>query len=365
MAMTGNLQSRIAPFNAPNTKDFNQLKVAAKDKAIDANAEPEADFRTLLQNSNSDTSRERDAKKSGDLSGAKTDEDFYRMLNERNNPTRIPKNQLGKDDFMKLFVAQMQHQDPLNPSDSTQMAAQMAQFNGLEQMMNVNNTLTTMLKSQTQDRTVGMINYVGKEVDIGNGMLKFDHGKLTKSTFETTQPLANAFVEVRDSAGQVISQSELGNLMPGEHNLKWDGKLKSGQDASSGLYHFSVVAKTLEGQEVPVPIKSKVKVTGIDLKDEGGSFFTELGKIQLKDITSVGIQGFEDNKAKPVLEAVPTAASMPQQVSPILNPTNALNDATQGDVEAAIIPETPQLDVPVGAPEVNFQDIKVEVATPG
>ena len=356
MAMTGNIQTKIAPFSAPNTKEFNQLKVNGPEKAIDANADPEPDFRTILQNSNSDTSRERDAKKTGDLSGAKTDDDFYRMLNERSNPTRAPKNQLGKDDFMKLFVAQMQNQDPMNPSDSSQMAAQMAQFNGLEQMMNVNKTLETMLKSQTQDRAVSMINYVGKEVDVGTGMLKFDRGKVTKSTFETSQPLANAFVEVRDGSGQVIAQQDLGNLMPGEHNLKWDGKLKSGQDASTGLYHFSIVGKTVEGQEVPVAIKSKVKVNGIDLKEEGGAFFTELGKIQLKDITSVGQQGFDENKAKMTIEAAgaPTATIMPNQELPAIDPAQALksglNEGRNGDAPLPI-PEMNGMTRPEGALE--------------
>jgi hypothetical protein len=142
-----------------------------------------------------------------------------------------------------------------------------------------------------------MVNYVGKEVDIGTGLLKWEKNKLTKSTFEIDQPLANAFVEVRDSAGQVISQQELGNLMPGEHNLKWDGKLKDGRPANPGVYHFSLLGKSVEGQDVPIPIKSKVKVTGIDLKTDGGAFFTELGKIAIKDVASVGLQGFEDAKA--------------------------------------------------------------------
>jgi flagellar basal-body rod modification protein FlgD len=297
MSMSGKLQSQLAPVTPPNSFEFNKLEVADKGKVRDAGAEPQVEFRTLLQNSNSEVSRERSAKKSGDLSAAKTDEEFRAMLAEKANPKRAPKNTLGKDDFMKLFIAQMQTQDPLNPQDSTQMAAQMAQFNGLEQMMNVNKTLETMLQSQSTDRAISMVNYVGKEVDIGTGLLKWEKNKLTKSTFEIDQPLANAFIEVRDAAGQVISQQDLGNLMPGEHNLKWDGKLKDGRPVNPGVYHFSLLGKTIEGQDVPIPIKSRVKVTGIDLKTDGGAFFTELGKIAIKDVASVGLQGFEDAKA--------------------------------------------------------------------
>lgn len=302
MGMSGKLQESLAPVTPPNSMEFNQLKVAKKDKAQDmGEAPPELDFRTMLQNSNAETTRERSAKKAGDLSGAKTDEDFYRMLNERNNPSRVPKNTLGKDDFLKLFIAQMQNQDPLNPSDSTQMASQMAQFNSLEQMMNVNTTLDQLVKSQDMGRTVQMINYVGKDVDVSTGILKFDKNKLTKATFEIDQPLPGAMLEVRDGSGQVIANQDLGSLMPGEHNVKWDGKLKDGHSALPGVYNFQVVGKTVDGQDANIPIKSKVKVTGIDLKDEG-AFFTEIGKIQLKDVASVGLQGFDEAKVPVVNE---------------------------------------------------------------
>ncbi|MCX6119863.1 MAG: flagellar hook assembly protein FlgD [Proteobacteria bacterium] len=295
MAMSGAMQAALAPVTPPNSMEFNQLEIAKKNKAEDmGEAPPELDFRTMIQNSNADVNRERSAKKTGDLSGAKTDEDFYRMLNERNNPKRTPKNQLGKDDFLKLFIAQMQNQDPLNPSDASQMAAQMAQFNSLEQMMNVNNTLTQLVKSQDQGQTVQMINYVGKEVDVGTGMLKFDKGKLTKGEFKIEQAIPGAVLEVRDGSGQVISQQEMGSLMPGEHKVKWNGKLKDGSDALPGFYNFQLVGKSTEGQDIAIPIKSKVKVTGLDLKDEGGSFYTELGKVQIKDVASVGLEGFAD-----------------------------------------------------------------------
>jgi flagellar basal-body rod modification protein FlgD len=319
MAMSGKLQSQLAPVTPPNSFEFNKLEVSDKSKVQDKDAEPQVEFRSLLQNSNADTARERLAKKSGDLSAAKTDEEFRSMLAEKANPKRAPKNTLGKDDFMKLFIAQMQSQDPLNPQDSSQMAAQMAQFNGLEQMMNVNKTLETMLQSQTTDRAVGMVDYIGKEVDIGSGMLKWNKNKLTKSTFEVEQPLANAFIEVRDSSGQVISQQDLGNLMPGEHNVKWDGKLKDGSPANAGIYHFSLIGKTVDGQETPIPIKGKVKVTGVDLKTDGGAFFTELGKIGIKDVASVGLQGFEEARAS-------TAPAVEQLARPQGNPLDQGSD---------------------------------------
>lgn len=354
MSMSGKLQSRIAPVMTNGTRTYNPEETAApKDKAAD-----QVEFHKLLQNSNSDVTRERMAKKSGDLSSAKTDEEFRKMLSDKSNPQRTPKNTLGKDDFMKLFIAQMQAQDPLNPQDATQMSAQMAQFNSLEQMMNLNKSLDTMIKGQSTDRAVSMVNYVGKEVDIGNGLLKWDKNKLTKSTFEIDQPLANATVEVRDGSGQIVSQEDLGNLMPGEHNVKWTGKMKDGNTANSGIYNFAIIAKTTDGQEVAVPIKTKVKVTGIDMQAEGGAFFTEVGKIDIKDIASVGLQGFDEAKtALNTLEKTPIKEAGNEI-------TEAKNEDTEGDPkgENQALSTNPELSAkpasegPIETPEGNSQE---------
>lgn len=358
MSMSGKLQSRIAPVMTNGTRTYNPEETAApKDKAAD-----QVEFHKLLQNSNSDVARERMAKKSGDLSSAKTDEEFRKMLSDKSNPQRTPKNTLGKDDFMKLFIAQMQAQDPLNPQDATQMSAQMAQFNSLEQMMNLNKSLDTMIKGQSTDRAVSMVNYVGKEVDIGNGLLKWDKNKLTKSTFEIDQPLANATVEVRDGSGQIVSQEDLGNLMPGEHNVKWTGRMKDGNTANSGIYNFAIIAKTTDGQEVTVPIKTKVKVTGIDMQAEGGAFFTEVGKIDIKDIASVGLQGFDEAKT-----ALNTLEKAPIKVGN--ETTEAKNEDTEGDPKGenpslSSNPEVsakPASEGPLETAEENSQ----EAATPG
>lgn len=56
---------------------------------------------------------------------------------------------LGKDDFLKILVAQMQNQDPMNPTDSTQSIAQLAQFSSLEQMTNIATAMNTLSESMT------------------------------------------------------------------------------------------------------------------------------------------------------------------------------------------------------------------------
>jgi len=68
--------------------------------------------------------------------------------------TPTKSNELGKDDFLKLLVTQMQSQDPMNPMDNSEFIAQMAQFTSLEQMKNMN---TSMQIAQAAS-------YIGKQV---------------------------------------------------------------------------------------------------------------------------------------------------------------------------------------------------------
>jgi flagellar basal-body rod modification protein FlgD len=64
---------------------------------------------------------------------------------------------LGKDDFLKLFVAQLQHQDPMNPMQDADMMGQMAQFSTLEQITNVGQATSEMATSISMGQSLGLI----------------------------------------------------------------------------------------------------------------------------------------------------------------------------------------------------------------
>lgn len=72
--------------------------------------------------------------------------------------------QLGKDDFLKLLIAQLQNQDPSNPMEDREFIAQMAQFSTLEQMMNMNKTIQGFIDVERQNTMIGFNQFIGKEV---------------------------------------------------------------------------------------------------------------------------------------------------------------------------------------------------------
>lgn len=305
--MRATLQERINPYQGKGGAGPASTPDAAADRKV-FSGEGDATFKNLLMESNSDVSRERAASKKGDLSEAKTDDDFFRMMNEKANPQRGPKTQLDKDDFLKLFIAQLQNQDPLKPDDSAQMAAQLAQFNGLEQMLNVNKTLTEMLKGQNNGRNFGMLDYVGREVTVEGGRAVVTGGNPGKVSFNVDRPVSGATVEVRDDNGAVVATENLGELRPGEQDLRWSGNGVDGKPLKDGSYTFAITATSDEGQSVPIPVQTRIKVLGVDLKDPSGAFMTEAGKVPASDVVAVRMMEEKDKPAtKPVVNENPAA----------------------------------------------------------
>ena len=88
-------------------------------------------------------------------------------INKQNFPEgRKPKQELGKDDFLQLLIAQLTHQDPTSPMEDTQFIGQMAQFSSLEQMTNMNKNFAALNELMTGSSAV---NAVGKKVDLDLG----------------------------------------------------------------------------------------------------------------------------------------------------------------------------------------------------
>ena len=77
--------------------------------------------------------------------------------------TKSSTSSLGKDDFLKILVAQLQNQDPLNPMDNTQFISQMAQFSSLEQMQSLNQTLTLSQAYNMVGKTISVTGNVAND----------------------------------------------------------------------------------------------------------------------------------------------------------------------------------------------------------
>ncbi|MEZ4743601.1 MAG: flagellar hook assembly protein FlgD [Bdellovibrionota bacterium] len=293
--MNSTLQNRIAPPQIQSPHKVSDAKINSDPDASDSNGgRDKVDFKSLLLNSNQEVIEKRNAKNNGDLSKAGSYQEFLQNLDETATKQRTPKNELDKDDFLKLFITQLQNQDPLKPKDGAEMASQLAQFNSVEQMVNFNKGLERLEKAQTAGQSMNYINYIGKEISVNNGRVRLSDSGIGNVSFKAPTNLSNVRLDVRDTSGALVATKDLGSLMSGSHKLSWDGTGKDGEKLANANYTVSVSAKDTSGIDVPIEITNKVKITGIDLSDGNSQFYTNLGRLKVNEIASIGDQGFAD-----------------------------------------------------------------------
>src|SRR5690625_4527155 len=95
----------------------------------------------------------------------KIDPSYY-LSNQ--SQSRAPSPDLGKDEFIKILMTQLQNQDPLNPMEDKDFIAQMATFSQLEQMMNMASSIDTLVHNQLVSPVIQYSHMIGKEVAYEN-----------------------------------------------------------------------------------------------------------------------------------------------------------------------------------------------------
>jgi len=86
------------------------------------------------------------------------------LLSSVKSQQKQPSSSLGKDDFLKILITQLQNQDPLNPMEDREFISQMANFSSLEQMTNLNSTMSNFVQQQKQQSMFQYSEMIGKEV---------------------------------------------------------------------------------------------------------------------------------------------------------------------------------------------------------
>lgn len=163
---------------------------------------------------------------------------------------------MGRDDFLLLLVTQLSNQDPLNPMDGQEFAAQLAQFSSLEQLINLNDGMTQsaqlnglLAQSINSGVAAGLI---GREVEAVGDSFRFDGEQGKTLHYELEHAAAGATVDIFDEAGRKVRTMELGAQGKGERSFNWDGTSDDGTTVPAGTYTFKVNATDAAGAEVAV-----------------------------------------------------------------------------------------------------------------
>lgn len=196
---------------------------------------------------------------------------------------------LGKQDFLKLLVTQLQHQDPMDPTDPAQFVSQLAEFTSLEQLVNIRDGLDLLSVAQASGTSAQLVGFVGREIELRDDQVTLDaQASPVDLQFTLSGQAADVQVVVKDADGQVVRHLDAGALGDGAQAVTFDGKDDNGNPLAAGDYTFEVVAKDADGGAVDASTRSTGVVASVTFEDGYPELVLEDGrKVALGQVTAV------------------------------------------------------------------------------
>jgi flagellar basal-body rod modification protein FlgD len=205
------------------------------------------------------------------------------------NPAAAPaqrKTTLTQDDFMNLFVTQMKFQDPLQPLDNNQMATQMAQFNTVDALATMNNTLNQMMTNQASQNNLQATSLIGKKIEAKGNTFSIQQGVVSNGAYQLSQP-GNVLIQISDSNGNLVQQITPGYKDTSLQNIGWNGKNQQGMALPDGTYTFKVLAADQKGQAVTATTYLLGTVDGVSFQKGAAVYQVGGNNINFGDILAI------------------------------------------------------------------------------
>jgi len=195
---------------------------------------------------------------------------------------------LGQEDFLTILLAQLQYQDPNDPMDDKEMAAQLVQYSSLEMLTNINDGITSLVDATDADSVLSGVNYLGKSIKSTGYNLTVSDGTVSTLYYSLGEAVTDVTANVYDTDGNLLSSVALGSKGIGDYSYVWDGKDSDGNTMSDGTYGVIIRAENSEGETVVVQSQISGVVTGV--KTSSGTVYLELedGRtVELANVTEV------------------------------------------------------------------------------
>jgi flagellar basal-body rod modification protein FlgD len=167
-------------------------------------------------------------------------------------PGAVPSAEEGRNTFLRLLVAQLEHQDPVKPMENADFTAQLAQFSALEQMETMNANFEALLNNQEANSRVQAVGFIGKTVQATGNTIQVHQGAAAPLRYTLDAPSAQVSVSIANADGEVVRTLSEGEQSAGMHTVPWPGQDAFGNLLPDGTYHFTVTASDQTGNPVAV-----------------------------------------------------------------------------------------------------------------
>ena len=168
--------------------------------------------------------------------------------------------------FLTLLTTQLQNQDPLSPMDSTEFTNQLVQFSQVEQSINTNQKLDSLLSLQLASISSVALGYVGLDVTYTSAEMNFDGTTEVDINYGLSEQASIAKINIYAEDGSLVRSMDAPKS-PGAQKVVWDGKDNSDNVMEPGTYSVKVDAANKDGKPMTVSTAVSGNVRGIESQD--------------------------------------------------------------------------------------------------
>lgn len=190
----------------------------------------------------------------------------YSTVNKKTTVTKSAMEE-QQDRFLKLFVKQLQSQDPMNPMDNAQTTTQMAQINTVTGIEKLNQTMQNMQAAFSASQSIQAASLIGKEVLAPGSTVAFS-GSTIGMKLQLPAAAEKVTFLIADKNGAIVDQMVLGPQAAGQLPIEWDGKLANGSTAPTGEYRVYARA-VVDGKEIATDVLTWQKAGSVSIGSDG------------------------------------------------------------------------------------------------
>lgn len=196
---------------------------------------------------------------------------------------------MDKDDFLKLFMTQLQHQDPLNPMDGTQFMTQLAQITQVEQAYNTNSNLQNILNALNGSSALAAASFMGKDVTATSSQVSLKDGEQPQIRYSVPKAATQVTLDIKNSSGMTVRTLTQGETAAGTASLVWDGKDNSGTQLPAGTYTVAVKGVDASGSSFSCTPQIAGTVNGVNMS--GASTTITVGGVEIPISSILSVRG--------------------------------------------------------------------------
>lgn len=193
----------------------------------------------------------------------------------------------SKDLFLKLLFAQLKNQDPLQPPDASKFADQLTQFGQLEQLINLNDGMSSLQQTQDSLERSQAVGLIGKKVEALDNSIEVERGKASDIGYSLESGAEKVEIKITNFLGKVVRTIHLDAQSAGSHFQPFDGKDEAGVALPEGIYKAEIQARGADGSLGKATPILQGLVTGVDFI--GGQMRLRVGNrlLEMNQVMSV------------------------------------------------------------------------------